>query len=50
MDVTPLEEIVERVLDEEKLRKSPIRLGLVTVEQKTLRPGSFRWKTSPRAR
>ena len=28
MDVTPLEEIVERVLDEEKLRKSPIRLGL----------------------
>ena len=37
MDVTPLEEIVERVLDEEKLRKSPIRLGLVTVEQKTLK-------------
>ena len=35
MDVTPLEEIVERVLDEDKLRKSPIRLGLVTVEQKT---------------
>ena len=25
MDVTPLEEIVERVLDEDKLRKSPIR-------------------------
>ena len=37
MDVTPLEEIVERVLDEDKLRKSPIRLGLVTVEQKTLK-------------
>lgn len=37
MDVTPLEAIVERVLDEEKLRKSPIRLGLVTVEQKTLK-------------
>ena len=37
MDVTPLEAIVERVLDEDKLRKSPIRLGLVTVEQKTLK-------------
>ena len=37
MDVTPLEEIVERELDEAKLRKSPNRLGLVTVEQKTLK-------------
>ena len=37
MDVTPLEEIVERVLDEDALRRSPIRLGLVTVEQKTLK-------------
>ena len=37
MDVTPLEAIVERVLDEDRLRTSPIRLGLVTVEQKTLK-------------
>ena len=37
MDVTPLEEIVERVLDEDKLRASPIRFGLVTVEQKGLK-------------
>ena len=38
MDVTPLEEIVERVLDEEALRKAPIRFGLVTVESRGLRP------------
>ena len=38
MDVTPLEEIVERVLDEEALRAAPIRFGLVTVEQRGLRP------------
>ena len=37
LDGTPLEEIVERVLDEDALRRSPIRLGLVTVEQKTLK-------------
>ena len=37
MDVTPLEEIVERVLDEDKIRASPIRFGLVTVEQKGLK-------------
>ena len=38
MDVSPLEEIVERVLDEDALRASPIRLGLVTVEQRGLKP------------
>ena len=32
MDVTPLEEIVERVLDEDALRAAPIRFGIVTVE------------------
>ena len=30
MDVTPLEEIVERVLDEDALRAAPIRFGIVT--------------------
>ena len=38
MDVTPLEEIVERVLDEDALRAAPIRFGIVTVEQRGLRP------------
>ena len=37
MDVTPLEEIVERVLDEDALRAAPIRFGLVTVEQRRLK-------------
>ena len=37
MDVTPLE-IVERVLDEDALRAAPIRFGIVTVEQRGLRP------------
>lgn len=38
MDVTPLEEIVERVLDEDALRAAPIRFGLVTVEKRGLKP------------
>ena len=32
LDVAPLEEIVDRILDEEALRSSPVRFGLVTVE------------------
>ena len=36
--MTPLEEIVERVLDEDALRAAPIRFGIVTVEQRGLRP------------
>ena len=38
MDVSPLEEIVERVLDEDALRAASIRFGLVTVEQRGLKP------------
>lgn len=38
MDVTPLEEIVDRVLDEPALRTGPVQLGLVTVEKKGLKP------------
>ena len=38
LDVTPLEGIVDRVLDEAALRASPIRFGLVTVELRGLRP------------
>ena len=41
MDVSPLEEIVERVLDEDALRRANIRFGLVTVEQRGLKaPGA----------
>ena len=38
LDVTPLEEIVDRVLDEQALRAAPVRFGLVTVEKRGLRP------------
>lgn len=38
LDVTPLEDIVDRVLDETALRASPIAFGLVTVNKRTLRP------------
>ena len=38
MDVSPLEDIVDRVLQEEALRRAEIRFGLVTVEQRGLRP------------
>ena len=40
LDISPLEGIVARVLDEEALRASPVRFGLVTVEKRGLRPGS----------
>ena len=46
----PLEEIVERVLDEDKLRSSPIRLGLVTVEQKTLKARELPLEDIPEGR
>ena len=32
LDVTPLEGIIDRILDEDALRTSPVRFGLVTVE------------------
>ena len=50
MDVTPLEEIVERVLDEDALRASPIDFGLVTVEQRGLRPCELPLKDIPRGK
>ena len=37
MDVSPLEDIVERVLDEKALRAASTRFGLVTVEQRGLK-------------
>lgn len=38
LDVAPLEEIVRTMLDEEKLRQSPIKYGLVTVDMATRKP------------
>ena len=37
MDVTPLEKVVYRLLDEPRLRRGPVKFGLVTVEKKTLK-------------
>lgn len=37
LDVSPLEQIVRLCLDEEAVRRAPVRYGLVTVQQKTLR-------------
>ena len=50
MDVTPLEEIVERVLDEDALRASPIRFGLVTVEKRGLRPRELPLEEIPKGK
>ncbi len=38
LDVSPLEGIVDLVLDEDALRAAPVRFGLVTVEKRGLRP------------
>lgn len=50
MDVTPLEEIVERVLDEDTLRASPIRFGLVTVEKRGLKPRELPLEKIPKGK
>ena len=50
MDVTPLEEIVERVLDEDALRASPIRFGLVTVEMRGLKPRELPLEEIPKGK
>ena len=50
MDVSPLEEIVERVLDEDALRKAEIRFGLVTVEQRGLKPWELPLEQIPEGR
>jgi len=38
VDPTPLEQILQKYLDEEKIRSSPIDFGLVTVEYPSMRP------------
>ena len=50
MDVTPLEEIVDRVLDEDALRASPVRFGLVTVEKRGLRPRELALEEIPKGK
>ena len=50
MDVAPLEEIGERVLDEDALRASPIRFGLVTVEKRGLKPRELPLEEIPKGK
>lgn len=38
LDISPLRQNLEAIIDEEAIRRSPIRLGLVTVELNTLSP------------
>ena len=50
MDVSPLEDIVERVLDEKALRAAPTRFGLVTVEQRGLKAWELPLEEIPEGR
>ena len=50
LDVSPLESIVRLVLDEDALRASPIRFGLVTVEKRGLRPRQLTLEEIPRGK
>ncbi len=50
MDVSPLEDIVGRVLDEDALRAVPIRFGLVTVEQRGLKARELTLDEIPQGR
>ena len=50
LDVSPLEQIVSRVLDEQELRASSIRFGLVTVEKKGLKPRELSLEEIPQGK
>src|SRR5699024_9632711 len=50
LDISPLEGIVARVLDEDALRASPIKFGLVTVEKRGLRPHELTLDEIPRGK
>ena len=50
MDVSPLEDIVERVLDEKALRAASTRFGLVTVEQRGLKAWELPLEEIPEGR
>ncbi len=41
-DITPLKELLDRVIDEKKLRDSPVDLGIVTVQFPSLHPLELR--------
>lgn len=47
MDISPLEEIMKTLVNEEKLRSSPIDYALVTVEYPTLKPLELQKKDIP---
>ncbi len=48
LDISPLEGIVARVLDEDALRASPVRFGLVTVAKRGLRPRELTLEEIPK--
>ena len=50
LDVSPLEQIVSRVLNEQELRASSIRFGLVTVEKKGLKPRELSLEEIPQGK
>lgn len=50
LDVAPLEEIIDRVLDEDALRAAPTRFGLVTVETRGLRPCELTLEEIPKGK
>lgn len=50
LDVSPLRNNLVRLLDEDKIRNSPIRLGLVTVNLKTFKPVELMIEDIPEGR
>lgn len=50
LDVSPLEEIVERVLDEDALRAATVRFGLVTVESRGLKARELTLEEIPKGK
>lgn len=50
LDISPLRENLARLIDEDKVRRSPVRLGLVTVELDTLKPVQLMIEDIPQGR
>ena len=47
--VSGLKELLEKYIDEEKIRRSPVEYGLVIVERSNLKPHYFLKRTFPKA-
>ncbi len=50
MDVSPLESIIDRVLDEDKMRSSPVGFGLVTVERQGMQARELTLEEIPKGK